>query len=86
MAQPPQDVVGMARTGSGKTLAYLVPLIQRLNGRHSTTFGTKAVILCPSRELALQIVKVGKDIARGWRSDDEARSEAIRWALSLIHI
>ena len=81
MAQPPQDVVGMARTGSGKTLAYLVPLIQRLNGRHSTTFGTKAVILCPSRELALQIVKVGKDIARGWRSDDEARSEAIRWAL-----
>ncbi|KAI3613376.1 hypothetical protein CBS9595_004209 [Malassezia furfur] len=81
LAQPPQDVVGMARTGSGKTLSYIVPLIQRLNGRHSSTFGVKSVILCPSRELAMQILKVGKDIARGWRSDDEARSEAIRWAL-----
>lgn len=81
MAQPTQDVVGMARTGSGKTLAYIVPLIQRLNGRHATTFGVKAVIMCPSRELAMQILKVGKDIARGWRSDTDVRSEAIRWAL-----
>ena len=81
LAQPPQDVVGMARTGSGKTLSYMVPLIQRLHGRHSTTFGIKSVILCPSRELALQILKVGKDLARGWRSDDEAQREAIRWAL-----
>lgn len=72
----------MARTGSGKTLAYLIPLIQRLNGRHSHTVGVKSLILCPSRELALQILKVGKEIARGWKSDNEgARSEAIRWAL-----
>lgn len=78
LAQPAQDVVGMARTGSGKTLAYLVPLLQRLNGRHSTTFGIKALILCPSRELAVQIVRVGKEIARGWREDN---AEAIRWAL-----
>ncbi|KOS15308.1 dead-domain-containing protein [Malassezia pachydermatis] len=81
LAQPPQDVVAMARTGSGKTLSYIVPLIQRLNGRHSTSFGIKSIILCPSRELALQILKVGKDLARGWRSDDDARGEAIRWAL-----
>lgn len=81
LAQPPQDVVGMARTGSGKTLSYMVPLIQRLHGRHSTTFGVKSVILCPSRELALQILKVGKDLARGWRSEDDAQREAIRWAL-----
>ncbi|WFD32156.1 RNA helicase [Malassezia sp. CBS 17886] len=78
LAQPSQDVVGMARTGSGKTLAYLLPLIQRLNGRHSTSFGVKSLVLCPSRELALQILKVGKDLARGWRSED---GEAIRWAL-----
>ena len=81
LAQPPQDVVGMARTGSGKTLSYIVPLIQRLNGHHSTSFGVKSIILCPSRELAMQILKVGKDIARGWRSDEDAKSEAIRWAL-----
>ena len=93
MAQPPQDVVGMARTGSGKTLSYIVPLLHRLNGRHSTSFGIKSLILCPSRELAFQILKVGKDLARGWRSDGDAHTDAIRWSvivggegLSLIHI
>ncbi|PWZ02162.1 DEAD-domain-containing protein [Testicularia cyperi] len=85
MAQPPRDVVGMARTGSGKTLAYLIPLINRLNGRHSRTFGIKSLILCPSRELAVQILRVGKEIARGWKSDpgegQDSRGEAIRWAM-----
>ncbi|UZJ51874.1 hypothetical protein CBS101457_001194 [Exobasidium rhododendri] len=76
---PPKDLVGMARTGSGKTLAYLIPLIQRLNGRHSSTFGVKSLILCPSRELALQILRVGKEIARGWKADEGG--EAIRWGL-----
>ncbi|WFD00864.1 RNA helicase [Malassezia yamatoensis] len=81
LAQPPQDVVGMARTGSGKTLSYMVPLIQRLNGRHSTSFGVKSIIICPSRELAMQILRVGKDVARGWRGDDHTQNEPIRWAL-----
>lgn len=81
IAQPPQDVVAMARTGSGKTLSYMVPLLQRLNGRHASTFGIKSLILCPSRELALQILKVGKDLARGWRAEGDAPHDAIRWAL-----
>lgn len=85
MAQPPRDVVGMARTGSGKTLAYLIPLINRLNGRHSRTFGIKSLILCPSRELAVQILRVGKELARGWKADpgegQDSRGEAIRWAM-----
>lgn len=76
---PPRDLVGMARTGSGKTLAYLIPLIQRLNGRHSPTVGIKSLILCPSRELALQILKVGKELARGWKGEEGG--EAIRWGL-----
>jgi len=58
----------MARTGSGKTLAYMIPLIQRLGGRHSITFGARALIMVPARELALQVLKVGKELARGFNS------------------
>ncbi|EJD03333.1 DEAD-domain-containing protein [Fomitiporia mediterranea MF3/22] len=70
LANPPRDLVGMARTGSGKTLAYMVPLTQRLSGRHATTFGARALILIPTRELALQVLKVGKELVRGWNSTE----------------
>ena len=94
LASPPRDLVGMARTGSGKTLAYMIPLIQRLGGRHTTTFGVRALILLPARELALQVLKVGKELVRGWNSADaghvgehddtesgNSRGQALRWGL-----
>ena len=59
-----QDVVGMARTGSGKTAAFVVPMIEKLKG-HSAQVGARALIMSPSRELALQTLKVVKELGRG---------------------
>lgn len=59
-----QDVVGMARTGSGKTAAFVVPMIEKLRN-HSAQIGARGVILSPSRELALQTLKVVKELSRG---------------------
>jgi ATP-dependent RNA helicase DDX54/DBP10 len=59
-----RDVVGMARTGSGKTAAFVIPMIERLKA-HSARVGARALIMSPSRELALQTLKVVKELGKG---------------------
>lgn len=59
-----RDVVGMARTGSGKTAAFVLPVIEKLKS-HSARVGARAIILSPSRELALQTYKQVKEFSRG---------------------
>lgn len=54
----------MARTGSGKTAAFVIPMIERLKA-HSAKVGARALIMSPSRELALQTLKVVKDFGKG---------------------
>lgn len=60
-----KDVVAMARTGSGKTACFLIPMFERLKTRSAQT-GARALILSPTRELALQTMKFTKEVGRGW--------------------
>ena len=57
MAMTGRDVVGIAETGSGKTLTYLLPAIVHINAQPylRTGDGPIALILAPTRELAVQI-------------------------------
>ena len=60
-----RDVVMEAQTGSGKTLAYLIPLVERLPRGGA---GPRALIVTPTRELALQVEKVLRTLAPEIRS------------------
>lgn len=57
-----KDVVAMSRTGSGKTAAFVIPMLQKLKGRD--TKGIRALMVSPTRELALQTFKVVKELGR----------------------
>lgn len=57
------DVVAMARTGSGKTAAFLVPMLQKLR-QHVPQAGVRALILSPTRDLAMQTLKFTKELGR----------------------
>jgi len=53
-----KDIIGVAQTGTGKTLAFAVPIIQRLSQRKG-----RALILVPTRELAVQVNETFQKIA-----------------------
>jgi len=57
-----KDVLAMARTGSGKTAAFLIPILERLKTREHQ--GPRAVILSPTRELALQTAKFTTELSK----------------------
>ena len=63
-----QDAMIESPTGSGKTLTYLIPIFETLCGlgekKISRSDGTLALILCPTRELCLQVLDVATIISR----------------------
>ncbi len=48
-----KDVVGIAQTGTGKTAAFMIPALERLEAGK----GLQVLVLCPTRELALQVAE-----------------------------
>jgi ATP-dependent RNA helicase RhlE len=56
-AKEGRDVIGCAATGTGKTAAFLLPMVERLHGGGA---GVRALILAPTRELAVQIFEHAK--------------------------
>jgi ATP-dependent RNA helicase RhlE len=58
-----RDVMGGAQTGTGKTAAFLLPIIHRII-THPGKGGTRALVLTPTRELALQIEDDFRDLGR----------------------
>ncbi|XP_057723784.1 DEAD-box ATP-dependent RNA helicase 27-like [Arachis stenosperma] len=60
-----KDVLGAARTGSGKTLAFLVPAVELLyNVQFTPRNGAGVIIICPTRELAIQTHAVAKELLK----------------------
>ncbi|CAG8934500.1 unnamed protein product [Penicillium salamii] len=60
-----RDILGAAKTGSGKTLAFLVPVIENLYRKKWTELdGLGALILSPTRELAIQIFEQLRKVGR----------------------
>src|SRR5215211_613939 len=49
-----KDFVGLAQTGTGKTAAFGIPLLQLVDGKEKFP---QALVVCPTRELCMQIVK-----------------------------
>lgn len=61
-----RDLVGQARTGTGKTAAFVIPILERLAST-SRSKGPQALVLVPTRELAVQVRDEFEKLARGRR-------------------
>ncbi|MGY0219728.1 ATP-dependent RNA helicase DbpA [Endozoicomonadaceae bacterium StTr2] len=56
-----RDLIAKAKTGSGKTAAFAIGLLEKINPRF---FGCQGLVLCPTRELATQVAKEIRRLAR----------------------
>ena len=57
-----RDVIGKAKTGSGKTAAFGLGILSNIDVKH---FAVQSLVLCPTRELADQVAKEVRKLARG---------------------
>ncbi|GAA6035936.1 hypothetical protein JCM8097_005174 [Rhodosporidiobolus ruineniae] len=64
LAMMGKDIVASSATGSGKTVAFWVGVLERLLHRDRKNPMTRVVVMCPTRELAVQVHGVGMALAR----------------------
>ncbi len=58
-----KDLIGQSPTGSGKTAAYALPILQKLNLEQRQI---QALVICPTRELGVQVVREFRKFGRGF--------------------
>lgn len=56
-----KDLIGQAQTGTGKTAAFGIPLLQKIDPKNKKLQG---IVLCPTRELAIQVAEEIRDLAK----------------------
>lgn len=56
-----RDIIGQAQTGTGKTAAFAIPILERINTKQRRV---QALVLCPTRELALQTAESFRKLSR----------------------
>ena len=55
------DIIGQAQTGTGKTAAFGIPILQKINTAEKTT---QALVLSPTRELAIQVAEELRNLGK----------------------
>ena len=55
-----KDMIGLAQTGTGKTAAFMIPILENIFPPNKKV---QALIMCPTRELAMQTAKVAKELS-----------------------
>ncbi len=76
-----KDLVLLSPTGSGKTLAFLLSLLPRLDNNKP---GMQALIIAPSRELAIQIEQVARALGSGFRVNSFYGGHSLRTELNTL--
>jgi len=56
-----KDIIGQAQTGTGKTAAFMLPILEKIDSKNRNV---QALVLCPTRELAVQVHDESKKFAR----------------------
>lgn len=56
-----RDIIGQAQTGTGKTAAFGIPILEKISSKVKST---QALIMCPTRELAIQVAEELKQLSK----------------------